>query len=122
MARLVWRFKKRAAAAIYEKYRYDIKCAFNKWRETTEHKQQDHLRNLLLKKLILDKNKRLLKNSLTKLKHSTRSDKVAEGVKITLMNRWKKRFVFKVFKIIRSQANNEPISHRTTKSIKHIKH
>ena len=28
MARLIWRFKKRAAAAIYEKYRYDMQLAF----------------------------------------------------------------------------------------------
>jgi arginine utilization protein RocB len=122
MARLVWRFKKRAAAAIYEKYRFDIQQAFDKWREVNDRKQQDHLRNLVLEKLILDKNKRVLKTSLTKLKHSTRSDKVTEGVKITLMNRWRKRFVFKVFKIIRKQAKNEPKTHRTTKSIRHIKH
>jgi len=62
---------------------------------------------------------------MNKLKYHTRDQRITESVNITLMNRWKKRYILKVFKILRKQNKNE--SHvlqkkRISKSkIKHIK-
>lgn len=121
MARLVWRFKKRAAAAIYEKYRYKIQEAFEIWKSTIQSKEHLVLRNEVLRSVILSRDHQILRDSLAKIKHHCRNQKLKEAVSIKLMERWRKRFVFKVFKILRKQKHGERKHSKPTISRKNIK-
>lgn len=46
---------------------------------------------------------RKMRHAFIQLRHRSRQQEVKEAVNIKLMQRWKKRFVFKVFKILRNQ-------------------
>ena len=122
IGRLVWRFKKRVASAIYQKYHHDMQQAFLKWREYVKEKEEWELRNLVLKRLILSKNREKLKTAITQLKLHTRSQKVTESVNKTLVNRWRKRYIFKVFKILRKQSKEGRKGSKKVISKKSISH
>jgi hypothetical protein len=103
MAKLVWRFKKQVAAAIYEKHRFMVQKCFDKWKQGGVSQEHILLRNQVLQRVVMGDKTRKMRHAFIQLRHHSRQQEVKEAVNIKLMQRWKKRFVFKVFKILRNQ-------------------
>ncbi|CAI2379514.1 unnamed protein product [Moneuplotes crassus] len=114
MAQMIWRLKKRAAGAIFERYRFEMKHAFDKWRTFCDQKEIEDLRKHKLSRIIFSKHKYPLRAAMNKLKLHCKDQIVTEQVNKTLVNRWRKRYVFKVFKILRnSHAKSERTPSKT---------
>jgi hypothetical protein len=99
-AKLVWRFKKQVAAAIYSRYQHKIKEYFTNWKLRIEEIEQNDLRNLVLKRLLLRKNTYKLRKGFNQISHFRRCQTLSENINKKHMDQWRKKFVFKVLKII----------------------
>jgi hypothetical protein len=120
-ARVIWRVKKKAAAAIIEKYRYQMQNCFNKWKLQSASQEVQELRNMVLLKVINRTSEKSLRKSINKFRKEVLTQKTKEVVVRKQMERWKKRFVLKVFKLICKHNKADSKSSKTTISRKKIK-
>ena len=95
------RFKKQIITALIEKYKFEMEKCFEKWKQECSYTEENRLRNQVLGNIITSQNNSIKRHAINQFKYQCRQNRITEKLNILAMQRWKKKLIFKVFKLIR---------------------